>query len=218
MVRLSRTRASARSSAVSCTAANGGLAYCPSMSFDRRARTRGPGSSLPVVSCATPWAGRRPRSPSNVAHYPYLHNHHLCRRTSHPHITHRLLLFVLLNPCQVERSPEARAARSGVSVILRRRERLTKRRRSTIASEALGGRGARAWRPASPPSRRSSGSVTAQQDRSPFTGTSLRLDTDGVVVGLPSFEAGSRTHWLTHSAQLLFVKEAGRAIRSRGSR
>ena len=30
----------------------------------------------------------------------------------------------------------------------------------------------------------------ARQERSTFTGTSLRLDTDGVVVGLGGFEAG----------------------------
>ena len=41
----------------------------------------------------------------------------------------------------------------------------------------------------------------------PFTGTSFRLDSDGVRVSSRGFEASARTHWHTHSAQLLFVKQ-----------
>jgi len=41
----------------------------------------------------------------------------------------------------------------------------------------------------------------------PFTGTSFRLDSDGVRVSSRGFEASARTDWHTHSAQLLFVKQ-----------
>ncbi len=45
----------------------------------------------------------------------------------------------------------------------------------------------------------------AQQN--PFTGTSFRIDAEGIGVSSRGFEPGARTHWHTHSAQLLFVKE-----------
>ena len=41
----------------------------------------------------------------------------------------------------------------------------------------------------------------------PFTGTSFRIDAEGIRVSSRGFEAGARTHWHTHSAQLLFVRE-----------
>ena len=41
----------------------------------------------------------------------------------------------------------------------------------------------------------------------PFTGTSFRVDSEGIRVSSRGFEADARTHWHTHSAQLLFVKE-----------
>ena len=47
--------------------------------------------------------------------------------------------------------------------------------------------------------------ATAQEN--PFTGTSFRIDSDGIRVSSRGFEAGARTHWHTHSTQLLFVKE-----------
>ena len=50
--------------------------------------------------------------------------------------------------------------------------------------------------------------TVAAQDN-PFTGTSFRLDAGDVRVSSRGFEAGARTHWHTHSDQLLFVK-AGR--------
>ena len=48
----------------------------------------------------------------------------------------------------------------------------------------------------------------AGQDN-PFTGTSFRIDAEGIRVSSRGFEAGARTHWHTHSDQLLFVKEGG---------
>lgn len=41
----------------------------------------------------------------------------------------------------------------------------------------------------------------------PFTGTSFRVDSEGISVSSRGFEPGARTHWHTHSAQLLFVAE-----------
>ncbi len=49
----------------------------------------------------------------------------------------------------------------------------------------------------------------AQQEQNPFTGTSFRIGSEDISVSSRGFEAGARTHWHTHSAQLLFVK-AGR--------
>ena len=43
----------------------------------------------------------------------------------------------------------------------------------------------------------------------PFTGTSFRIEAGDVRVSSRGFEAGARTHWHTHSDQLLFVKEGG---------
>ena len=37
--------------------------------------------------------------------------------------------------------------------------------------------------------------------------SSFRVESDGISVSSRGFEAGARTHWHTHSAQLLFVKE-----------
>ena len=47
----------------------------------------------------------------------------------------------------------------------------------------------------------------ARQEQTTFTGTSFRVASDGISVSSRGFEAGARTHWHTHSAQLLFVKE-----------
>ena len=47
----------------------------------------------------------------------------------------------------------------------------------------------------------------ARQAQTTFTGTSFRVASEGVNVSSRGFEAGARTHWHTHSAQLLFVKE-----------
>jgi quercetin dioxygenase-like cupin family protein len=41
----------------------------------------------------------------------------------------------------------------------------------------------------------------------PFTGTSFRIDAEGIRVSSRGFEAGARTHWHTHSDQLLVVRE-----------
>ena len=41
----------------------------------------------------------------------------------------------------------------------------------------------------------------------PFTGTSFRIEAEGIGVSSRGFEAGARTHWHTHSAQLLFARE-----------
>ena len=45
-----------------------------------------------------------------------------------------------------------------------------------------------------------------QQDNT-FTGTSFRVGSEGIRVTSRGFEAGARTHWHRHSAQLLFVRE-----------
>ena len=47
----------------------------------------------------------------------------------------------------------------------------------------------------------------AQSQGTTFTGNSFRVESDGISVSSRGFEAGARTHWHTHSAQLLFVKE-----------
>lgn len=41
----------------------------------------------------------------------------------------------------------------------------------------------------------------------PFSGTSFRIDAEGIRVSSRGFEAGARTHWHTHSDQLLVVRE-----------
>ena len=48
---------------------------------------------------------------------------------------------------------------------------------------------------------------TAMAQENPFTGTSFRVDSEGIRGSSRGFESGARTHWHTHSAQLLFVKE-----------
>ena len=48
---------------------------------------------------------------------------------------------------------------------------------------------------------------TATAQENPFTGTSFRINSDEISVSSRGFDAGARTHWHTHSAQLLFVKE-----------
>ena len=53
------------------------------------------------------------------------------------------------------------------------------------------------------------GQQTTSGQENPFTGTSFRLDAGDVRVSSRGFEAGARTHWHTHSEQLLFVKEGG---------
>ena len=40
-----------------------------------------------------------------------------------------------------------------------------------------------------------------------FTGRSFRVDAEGISTTSRGFDAGARTHWHTHSAQLLFVRE-----------
>ena len=47
----------------------------------------------------------------------------------------------------------------------------------------------------------------AQSQGTTFTGNSFRVESEGISVSSRGFEAGARTHWHTHSAQLLFVKE-----------
>ena len=53
------------------------------------------------------------------------------------------------------------------------------------------------------------GQPTPAGQENPFTGTSFRLEAGDVRVSSRGFEAGARTHWHTHSEQLLFVKEGG---------
>ena len=53
------------------------------------------------------------------------------------------------------------------------------------------------------------GQQTTSGQENPFTGTSFRIDAGDVRVSSRGFEAGARTHWHTHSQQLLFVKEGG---------
>ena len=48
---------------------------------------------------------------------------------------------------------------------------------------------------------------TSTGQENPFTGISFRIDSEGISVSSRGFEPGARTHWHTHSAQLLFVKE-----------
>ena len=56
----------------------------------------------------------------------------------------------------------------------------------------------------------------AGQQENPFTGTSFRIDSEGIRLSSRGFEAGARTHWHRHSAQLLFVKEGRAALSDRG--
>ena len=53
------------------------------------------------------------------------------------------------------------------------------------------------------------GQPTPSGQENPFTGTSFRLEAGDVRVSSRGFEAGARTHWHTHSEQLLYVKEGG---------
>ncbi len=53
------------------------------------------------------------------------------------------------------------------------------------------------------------GQPTPAGQENPFTGNSFRLEAGDVRVSSRGFEAGARTHWHTHSDQLLFVKEGG---------
>jgi quercetin dioxygenase-like cupin family protein len=53
------------------------------------------------------------------------------------------------------------------------------------------------------------GQQTPSGQENPFTGTSFRMEAGDVRVSSRGFEAGARTHWHTHSQQLLFVKEGG---------
>ena len=52
-----------------------------------------------------------------------------------------------------------------------------------------------------------SGVWLVQAQQTTFTGTSFRIEAEGIRVSSRGFEAGARTHWHTHSEQLLFVKE-----------
>ena len=47
----------------------------------------------------------------------------------------------------------------------------------------------------------------AAQQQTTFTGKSFRIDAEGVRLTSRGFEAGARTHWHRHSAQLLYVRE-----------
>ena len=51
------------------------------------------------------------------------------------------------------------------------------------------------------------GASNAQSQGTTFTGHSFRVESEGINVSSRGFEAGARTHWHTHSAQLLFAKE-----------
>ncbi|MYD71451.1 MAG: cupin domain-containing protein [Acidobacteria bacterium] len=51
------------------------------------------------------------------------------------------------------------------------------------------------------------GQEASSGQENPFTGTSFRIEAGDVRVSSRGFEAGARTHWHTHSEQLLFVKE-----------
>ena len=53
------------------------------------------------------------------------------------------------------------------------------------------------------------GRSTPAGQENPFTGTSFRLEAGDVRVSSRGFEAGARTHWHTHSEQLLFVQQGG---------
>ena len=57
----------------------------------------------------------------------------------------------------------------------------------------------------------------AQSQGNTFTGRSFRVDSEGINVSSRGFEAGARTHWHTHSAQLLFVKEGRLRYQVEGS-
>ncbi len=52
-----------------------------------------------------------------------------------------------------------------------------------------------------------SGVWLVQARQTTFTGTSFRIEAEGIRVSSRGFEAGARTHWHTHSEQLLFVRE-----------
>ncbi len=52
-----------------------------------------------------------------------------------------------------------------------------------------------------------SGVWLVQAQQTTFTGTSFRIEAEGIRVSSRGFEAGARTHWHTHSEQLLFVRE-----------
>ena len=57
-----------------------------------------------------------------------------------------------------------------------------------------------------------------QSQVSTFTGRSFRVDAEGINVTSRGFEAGARTHWHTHSAQLLFVREGRLRYQVQGGR
>ncbi len=56
-----------------------------------------------------------------------------------------------------------------------------------------------------------------QQADNPFTGTSFRIDAEGIRVSSRGFEPGARTHWHRHSDQLLFVREGRLRYQVEGS-
>jgi quercetin dioxygenase-like cupin family protein len=51
-----------------------------------------------------------------------------------------------------------------------------------------------------------------------FTGQSARVEAEGITVTSRMFEAGARTHWHTHSEQLLFVREGRQRYQVQGGR
>ena len=57
----------------------------------------------------------------------------------------------------------------------------------------------------------------AKSQGNTFTGHSFRVDSEGINGSSRGFEAGARTHWHTHSAQLLFVKEGRLRYQVEGS-
>ena len=48
---------------------------------------------------------------------------------------------------------------------------------------------------------------TPAGQENPFTGKSFRIESEGIRLSSRGFEAGARTHWHRHSAQLLLVRE-----------
>ena len=47
----------------------------------------------------------------------------------------------------------------------------------------------------------------AQSQGNTFTGRSFRIESENINLSSRGFDRGARTHWHTHSAQLLFVRE-----------
>ena len=50
------------------------------------------------------------------------------------------------------------------------------------------------------------GQVSPAQSQGTFTGRSFRVESEGISTTSRGFEPSARTHWHSHSAQLLFVR------------